>query len=415
MTSTAYYNEDHPLALLAAGTLQGKAVSVDTSSIRPCEGRPIFVASLTGGPALKLLCGGVPGTVAVKATEDDRTRAPRNPRREALLLAKLQHPNVLSLLNGYLAEPSPSSPAARVTLFTPFYPHTLRDLLIAPSFTLDESPSTFPTLATSIAHQLVAAVSHLHEHGVAHRDVNPNNVVLSAGGRVVLIDLGIAIERGDEEVGAMHFEVGTGPYRAPEIIFGSRAYDPLALDLWALGATLAALFRPLVYPRLPSPDSEDSFERYYHQCATPPPEPSLERQPLFDGGASDFLLAASVFRVLGTPTVDTWPEAHDLPTFGRFTFASFPPTPLATHLPHLPDSATTLLGVLEGLLRISAQARTPAQEALRRIEEAASDGDGPRLLLPDDLSEEERGAYGVVGDEASPPTLRAMLVEMFAP
>lgn len=104
-----------------------------------------------------------------------------------------------------------------------------------------------------------------------------------------------------------------------------------------------------------------------------------------------------------------------MPTFGRFTFASFPPTPLATHLPHLPDSATTLLGVLEGLLRISAQARTPAQEALRRIEEAASDGDGPRLLLPDDLSEEERGAYGVVGDEASPPTLRAMLVEMFAP
>jgi len=86
----------------------------------------------------------------------------------------------------------------------------LRDLLIAPSFTLNESPSTFPSLATSIAHQLVAAVSHLHEHGVAHRDINPNNVVLSAGGRVVLIDLGIAIERGDEEVGAMHFEVGTG-------------------------------------------------------------------------------------------------------------------------------------------------------------------------------------------------------------
>lgn len=105
MTSTAYYNEDHPLALLAAGTLQGKAVSVDTSSIRPCEGRPMFVASLTGGPALKLLCGGVPGTVAVKATEDDRTRAPRNPRREALLFVKLQHPNVRTLLPGATSIP----------------------------------------------------------------------------------------------------------------------------------------------------------------------------------------------------------------------------------------------------------------------------------------------------------------------
>ena len=240
---------------------------------------------------------------------------------------------VLALLNAYLSEPTSTSPTPRITLFTPYYPHTLSDLLASPSFTSDASPSTFPLVASSLAHQLVAAISHLHERGVAHRDVNPNNIVLSARGRLVLLDFGIAVQDGDEKAGEMTFEVGTGcvrfllfpsrsrspssrpdarsparsSYRAPELIFASRAYDPRALDLWALGATLASLFRPLVHPRPPSPDSEDSFERYYHECATPPPEPSLQREPLFGGAASDFVLAASVFRVLGTPTVETWP------------------------------------------------------------------------------------------------------------
>ncbi|GAA5932695.1 hypothetical protein JCM3775_002211 [Rhodotorula graminis] len=398
MATPPDYNHDNPPTLLVAGTLQGRAVDVDTSSIHPCEGRPILLATLRPGRALDLLCGGVARTAAIKTTEDDHTRVPRNPRREALLLAKLHHPNILSLLNAYLSEPTRASPIPRVTLFTPYYPHTLPDLLVSPAFTLGASPSTFPALASSLAYQFVAAVAHLHDLGIAHRDINPANVVLSARGRLVLIDLGIAVEAGAEKAGEMHFEIGTGPYRAPELIFASRAYDPLALDLWALGATLADLFRPLVYPRPPSPDSEDSFERYYRQCATPPPEPSLRRESLFEGAASDFVLAASVFRVLGTPTVKTWPEAADLPTFSRFTFASFPPTSLESLLPHLPPSATALLGIIESLLRISARERLSASEARRRLEEAETDPaarGGTALLLPDDLDERERKMLAV--------------------
>ncbi|GAA5908896.1 hypothetical protein JCM8208_005612 [Rhodotorula glutinis] len=420
MAAAPNYNCDSPPTLFAVGTLQGRAVEVDTSSVRACEDRPIFLATLRPGRARKLLCGGVARTVAIKATEEDRKKAPRDARREALLLAKLHHPNILSLLNAYLSEPTPASPTPRVTLFMPFYPHTLSDLLVSPSFSLDTSPSAFPLVASSLAYQLVAAVSHVHERGVAHRDINPNNVVLSGRGRLVLIDLGIAVEEGDEKAGEMHFEVGTGPYRAPDLIFASRAYDPLALDLWALGATLAALFRPLVYPRPPSPDSEDSFERYYHECATPPPQPSLRREPLFDGAASDFVLAASVFRVLGTPTVGTWPEAADLPSFSRFTFASFPPTSLASHLPHLPPSAAALLDIIESLLRISARERLSASEALRRLKEAEADKaarGGAALLLPDDLDEQERRVYGslsTAGAGQDGAALGELLAEMLA-
>lgn len=94
MASAPDYNRDMPSSLLAAGTLQGRAVAVDTSSIRPCQGRPVFLANLRDERSLDVLCGGQARTVAIKATEDDRKRAPRNPRREALLLAKLHHPNV---------------------------------------------------------------------------------------------------------------------------------------------------------------------------------------------------------------------------------------------------------------------------------------------------------------------------------
>lgn len=103
-------------------------------------------------------------------------------------------------------------------------------------------------------------------------------------------------------------------------MFASRDYDPFAIDLWALGCTLSELFRPFTTPKpkMAADDSddseEDSFERAYRQYATPEPESKPARQTLFDASLSDFVLAASIFRVVGTPTVETWPASRSLPT-----------------------------------------------------------------------------------------------------
>ena len=105
-------------------------------------------------------------------------------------------------------------------------------------------------------------------------------------------------------------------------MFASRDYNPFAIDLWALGCTLSELFRSFALPKTEtetaaddSDDSEsDSFERAYRQYATPEPEPKPARQTLFDASLSDFVLAASIFRVLGTPTLETWPVNSLLPT-----------------------------------------------------------------------------------------------------
>ncbi|BGP66068.1 hypothetical protein NBRC10512_001594 [Rhodotorula toruloides] len=404
--STPDYNVDDPPTLLEAGVLQGRAIGIDLATIRPFEGRPIFLADLARcgssndrSHVARWLRGGVHSVVAIKAIEEDRSRIPRDGRREARLLAKLNHPNILSLHNAY-ATPASDLSIPRITLFTPYYPHTFRELLASPRFTphVLDAPD-FQTLAESLAFQLLSAVSYLHGHGIAHRDINPNNLVLSEGGRLVLIDFGIAIEAEDEEPGSMFFEVGTGSYRAPELVFASRDYDAPAIDLWATAVTLAECFTPLDYPTPQSPGSEDSFQRYYRQHATPPPPPELQRKTLFDGGASDFLLAASIFKICGTPTSETWPEAAKIPNFARFTFASFPPTDLLSHLPHL-HPASPLATILPRMLQVSAGQRLSAEDAVALLSKQA-------LTVPDDLDNDERQFCGLAG--GSENDLRTLL------
>lgn len=90
------YNTDHPATLFAPGRLRGLAIQLSSSSITPLAGTGgrIYRATLSGPNSLPHLRGGQFATVAVKVTDDDRTRRPRDPKREARILADLDHPNV---------------------------------------------------------------------------------------------------------------------------------------------------------------------------------------------------------------------------------------------------------------------------------------------------------------------------------
>jgi serine/threonine protein kinase len=112
----------------------------------------------------------------------------------------------------------------------------------------------------------------------------------------------------------------SSPYRAPELLFGTRSYDPFAIDLWSVGATFAEFFTPL---RLCSDDEDedDGFgeETDPEEKDKPPPPfivpsipPSISssrwhRDSLFDGTRGELGLAWSIFKIRGTPTADTWP------------------------------------------------------------------------------------------------------------
>ncbi|GAA5872042.1 hypothetical protein JCM16303_000955 [Sporobolomyces ruberrimus] len=135
------------------------------------------------------------------------------------------------------------------------------------------------------------------------------------------------------------------------------------------------MFRPFASPPPPSPSSDDDIENPFATYYDPPQsEPTPTRQTLFTSGLSDFVLAASIFKVVGTPTLDTWPEAKQLPNFARFGFASFPPTPLKSLLPHL-DPSSPLLEMLESMLVCSASKRMTAATALDRIQGLSKERD----------------------------------------
>ncbi|ANZ14866.1 serine/threonine-protein kinase [Streptomyces noursei] len=89
---------------------------------------------------------------------------------------------------------------------------------------------------TRIAEAMLSALGAAHKADIVHRDVKPANVLLDAGGQVLLTDFGIAIAPTDATLTASSMVVGSPGYVAPERWQG--AEPGAAADLFALGVTL---------------------------------------------------------------------------------------------------------------------------------------------------------------------------------
>jgi len=149
----------------------------------------------------------------------------------------------------------------------------------------------FPeTKVRNIMFQTLQAMHHVHKHGYFHRDMKPENLLVS-GDTVKLADFGLAREIRARPPFTDY--VSTRWYRAPEALLRSPTYNS-PLDLWACGGIMAELYN---------------------------------LRPLFPG-ASESDQLYKICSVLGTPTQAQWPEGLKLAAKIGFRFPQFVPTSL---------------------------------------------------------------------------------------
>jgi serine/threonine protein kinase len=87
-----------------------------------------------------------------------------------------------------------------------------------------------------LARELLGALAHIHGAGILHRDVKPQNVLLSSDGGAKLIDFGIALPRDATALTRTGNLLGTARYVAPEVMSGGPATE--RSDLYSCGVVL---------------------------------------------------------------------------------------------------------------------------------------------------------------------------------
>lgn len=88
--------------------------------------------------------------------------------------------------------------------------------------------------------KVIEALNQLHVAGVAHRDIKPDNVMLTHKFDIKLVDLGYGIElTGRKNDGQMTTVVGTKMYQPPEMLVdGPVSYKGSEIDIFSLGAMM---------------------------------------------------------------------------------------------------------------------------------------------------------------------------------
>ncbi|MGH7517278.1 MAG: serine/threonine-protein kinase [Gemmatimonadales bacterium] len=166
--------------------------------------------------------------VALKIMRGDLVLAlgPQRFRREIRLAARLQHPHILTVLD--------SGEAAGQPWFTMPYVEgeSLRERLCR--------EGALPIAdALRITREAARALGYAHRHGVVHRDVKPENLLLAQDGSTLLADFGVALptaELAEEHFTETGLSIGTPAYIAPEQATGSHPVDGRS-DQYALAAT----------------------------------------------------------------------------------------------------------------------------------------------------------------------------------
>ncbi|XP_004851264.1 cyclin-dependent kinase 15 isoform X2 [Heterocephalus glaber] len=176
--------------------------------------------------------------------------------------------------------------------------------------------------------QLLRGLAYIHHQHVLHRDLKPQNLLISHLGELKLADFGLARAKSIPSQ-TYSSEVVTLWYRPPDALLGATEYSS-DLDIWGAGCIFIEMF---------------------------------QGQPLFPGVSNVLEQLERIWKVLGVPTEDTWPGVSKLPNYNPEWFLMPKPHRLQivwNRLGEVPEAEDLASQMLKGFPR----ARVSAQEAL---------------------------------------------------
>ncbi|KAI8350134.1 kinase-like domain-containing protein [Blakeslea trispora] len=230
--------------------------------------------------------------------------------REVKYLQELRHPNVIELIDVF-------SHKTNLNLVLEYLDSDLEQVI------KDKSILFMPADIKSWLMMMLRGLDHCHRHFILHRDMKPNNLLITSNGVLKIADFGLARDWGDANR-QMTSQVVTRWYRSPELLFGAKEYS-YAVDIWAVGCIFAEL---------------------------------MLRTP-YVAGDSDLDQLTKIFHALGTPTETDWPGMSTLPDYVQFK--TFPKVPLRQYFT---AAGTDALSLLEQMLMFDPNRRWTAEECL---------------------------------------------------
>ncbi|CAH9083675.1 unnamed protein product [Cuscuta epithymum] len=178
-----------------------------------------------------------------------------------------------------------------------------------------------PITVKNLLYQLCKGVAFCHGHGVLHRDLKPQNLLMNCKTSMLKIaDLGLA--RGFTlPIKKYTRKISTLWYKAPEVLLGATHYST-ALDMWSVGCIFGEL---------------------------------ITQHALFPG-ESELGQLLVIFSLLGTPNEEVWPGVSQLVNWHEYP--QWKPRPLSSAVPNLDEDGLNLLAEMlhyEPSRRISAK------------------------------------------------------------
>ncbi len=198
--------------------------------------------------------------VAIKILAPEHCRKPKvlaRFEREAKLMTTLRHPNIIQIFGV-------GRRGALPYIVMQFLEGmTLYDVL------KHKGGKLTPGETMAVVKQISAGLSFVHHHGLVHRDVKPQNIFVSPGGHITILDLGVVRDKSNPGLTKPGAMVGTPYYMSPEQITGTEEIDKRT-DVYAL----AAMTFELLVGRPPFLGTSN-FEVLYAHRTQPPPDASL--------------------------------------------------------------------------------------------------------------------------------------------